>query len=244
LTQSIEWIWKLQKNLLMIKDYIIENIWSIISVIPLFSLFFRKVREKILDIYACIFSVRLYTRRYYDTFFMTKRIKSAKRFVRVVCVRNERISHSDVVEAIREFIENNKDCLMEIFAISPELDDCVLIQIMKTLPNPPEDVTTMREQIKTYKECLKAMVNRLSQNDKRKIFYYEYKALPLIHLCQFDHIVYLGFQMFQRNEVENESLLKYAIKIRINTRIGKLYLKQLEDLKNNNTLTTQIDLTC
>lgn len=219
-----------------------ENYFDIIGLLCSLSFLFRKVREIFFDLLAQIFSVKLYTKRYYDTAFMTKCIKSAKKIVRVVCVRNERVSQADVVDSIREFIENNKKGLVEIYAISPELEDCVLHQIMQTLPNPPDNVTHMREQIITYKGNLKSMINRLNQNDKQRVFYYEYKALPLIHLCQFDCTIYLGFQMFQRNENENESLLKYAIKMRINTKIGKLHLKQLEDLKNNTTLITKVDL--
>ena len=224
-------------------EYCKDNILDIIGLLFALSFVFRKVREFFSDLLAQIFSVRLHTKRYYDTVFMTKHIKSAKKIVRVACVRNERISHSDVVEAIREFITNNKNSLIEIYAISPDLDDCVLEKIMQTLPNPPLSIAKMKEQIETYKGSIKAMVSRLGHNDKQRILYYEYKALPLIHLCQFDRNIYLGFQMFQRNEEENESLLKYAVKMRINTKIGKLHLKQLEDLKNNTTLTTKIELT-
>lgn len=223
-------------------DYCKVNYFNIIGLLISLSFVFRKVREILFDLLAQIFSVRLHTKRYYDTAFMTKHIKSAKKIVRVVCVRNERVSQADVVESIREFIENNKKGLVEIYAISPELEDCVLQQIMQTLPNPPDNVTHMREQIMIYKGNFKSMICRLNQNDKQRVFYYEYKALPLIHLCQFDRTIYLGFQMFQRNENENESLLKYAIKMRINTKIGKLHLKQLEDLKNDITLITKIDL--
>jgi len=223
------------------------NIIGIVSIavsilIPIVIAITPKFRNFFLDICAQIFSVRLHTKRYYDNVFMTKRIKKAKKTIRVVCVRNQRISETDVVDKIREFIENQTDNIVEIYAISPKLDDCVLEQIMLTLPSPPLNVQNMKDQIEQYKSNLKSMVSKLSENNKRKICYYEYKALPLIHLCQFDKNIYMGYQMFQRTEQENESLLKYAVKMRTNTKIGKLLLKQMDNLKNDSQ-TEKINLT-
>lgn len=223
-------------------DYCKNNVLDIIGVLFALSFVFRKVREIFGDLLAQIFSVRLHTKRYYDTAFMTKRIKSSKKIIRVVCVRNERVTHSDVVETIRVFIENNDNCSIEIYAVSPDLDDCVLEQIMKTLPSPPMNVADMKQQIETNKNKLKSMVANLSTQNKQKISYYEYKALPLIHFCQFDKRLYMGYQMFQRTEQENESFLKYAIIMRNNTKIGRLLLKQVDDLKNNTALTAKISL--
>lgn len=211
----------------------LNTIVTIIAiVIPIATFFFRKAVLKFLKLLLLrIFSGHVVIdNNYYSHDFVLKNINRSKRIIRIMCVRNERITEPDIIEAMRKFI--NSFGVVEIFALNPDVADCVIEECMCILPGPPKDTNQFKRQVDINHEKIGNLYYSLGENERKKFNYYHFNTLPLIHMCQFDDIIYMGFQLFHRQEVEN-SLLKYSILIKTKSQLGGKIIEQFDYIRSN-----------
>ncbi len=209
---------------------LLNTIVTIIAIVV--TLIFRKSVLKFLKLLLLkIFSGHVVIdNNYYSHDFVLKNINQSKRIIRIMCVRNERITEPDIIEAMRKFI--NSDGVVEIFALNPDVADCVIEECMCVLPVPPRDINQFKRQVDINHEKISNLYYSLGENEKEKFDYYHFNTLPLIHMCQFDDIIYVGFQLFHRQAVEN-SLLKYSILIKTKTQLGGKIIEQFDYIRTN-----------
>lgn len=182
---------------------------------------------------------------YYSHEFVKKKIESSDKIIRVICVRNTRITEPDITEELKNFILK-RDGLVEILTLSPEVPDILISEIMYTLPKPPHNIQQFRDDVINNRNYIFNLYNELGEKGTH-LCYFEYKTLPLIHMCQFDDTIYLGFQLYHKDQVAG-SLLDYCIEIYANSNLGKKIVEQFEYLKDkksnkitNNTKPNQQD---
>ncbi len=234
----METIWNVFKNPTDLTNF--NSIVTLISIsisIAIIALpvliFALKNRDKIGIIFLRLLSSSaILENDYYSSKFVVDKINKSKSVIRILCVRNIRITEPDVIEAFRAFLLKPKSKLIELYTLCPNTtNDCVINDIMCVLPSPPRDVEDFRTQIKTNRSHILNLYESLGTEQKNKIYYYEFPCVPLIHMCQFDETIYMGFQLFNRNKVE-ESLLKYSIVIKVKSKLGQKIINQFEYLKN------------
>lgn len=173
--------------------------------------------------------VCLTTHSYYSTHFVVENIKKSDNIIRILCVRNLRVNEADIIEEMKKFILR-KDGYIEILSISPDVPDFVISEIMVTLPKSTTSVSQFRKDIESSYYHIFNLYEQLGE--KRSHFsYYEYSALPLIHMCQFDDCIHLGLQLYHKEDVAG-SLLDYCIEINSGSILGKKILEQWDYLKD------------
>lgn len=173
--------------------------------------------------------VCLTTHSYYSTHFVVENIKKSKDIIRILCVRNLRVNEADIIEEMKKFI-SRKDGYIEILSISPDVPDFVISEIMVTLPKSTTSVSQFRKDIESSYYHIFNLYEQLGE--KRSHFsYYEYSALPLIHMCQFDDCIHLGLQLYHKEDVAG-SLLDYCIELNSGSILGKKILEQFDYLKD------------
>ncbi len=167
--------------------------------------------------------------RYYSSRFVLDNIESSKEVIKILCVRNERISDADVVEALRKFIVN-KGGRVELYGLDPSVADCVIEECMGILPAPPASPNVFKDQVKANYDKIFGMYLSLGASDRNRLKYFEYSSLPVIHMCQFDGIIYHGFQLYFREGID-DSLLQYSATIAVKSDLGKKLSAQLDYLR-------------
>lgn len=224
----------------------IESLFSIlgISIIGIVLALIKgfKNRQCISDIVRELLSRKVkILHNYYDTEFLVKRIKKAKKLVRIFCVRNIRVSEPDIIKALRTFCMSNSNKI-EIFAINPDAEDAIIEKIMITLPIEPESVAGFRAAVKENKKVYQRLNSDLGSNSNM-LGYYEYSVLPTMHFCQFDNTIYLGFQVFDDKDDRNsQSLLDYCIVVKARSKLGKMLSYQVDYLIDKKELCQKVDL--
>lgn len=213
-------------TLLTIIGLILTIVFGIVGIIIAYK---RDIFKKIYYGIKKYFSrLKLVVHGYYSHDFVKNKIKSANKIIRVICVRNLRILEPDIIEEIKKFILE-RDGTVEILGLSPEMPDEIISEIMVTLPKSPKTCQQFKDDICTNYNHLFNLYEDLGEK-KSHLHYFKYKTLPLIHMCQFDDVIYLGFQLYYREKVEG-SLLDYCIEIPANSKLGKKIIEQFEYLK-------------
>jgi len=165
---------------------------------------------------------------YYCSDFCRRNISKASRIVRILCVRNIRITEPDTLRELANKI--NAGCRVEIMSLSPSVDDCIIKDIMSTLPKPPVSVQQFREEVENNYKSLSVFYKSLTK--KQNFAYFEYKRLPSLHMCQFDGAIYLGFSFFYRKDMpRGQTLLDYGMAVSESETLGKRLIEQFEELK-------------
>ena len=103
----------------------------------------------------------------------------------------------------------------------------------------PFELSKMKKELLNKEICRIGMIAELDAvnlyeqlGEKRSHFsYYEYSALPLIHMCQFDDCIHLGLQLYHKEDVAG-SLLDYCIEINSGSILGLKILEQFDYLKD------------
>ncbi len=204
-------------------------------IVPLIAFLFRRsVLNVVRSIILRIFSGHLVVKNdYYSHDFVLKNIKKSKHLIRIMCVRNERVSEPDIIEAMKKFI-TEKGGIVEILALHPNFSDCVTEECMCVLPAPPKDKKQFAKQVSTNHSKIIEFHKKLGQEEKKRFKCRYFRSLPLIHMCQFDNMIYIGFQLFHRDQIDN-SLLNYSVMIKTKTNLGKQIVKQFQYVMNNKT---------
>ncbi|GBD97741.1 MAG TPA: hypothetical protein ENG83_12475 [Nitrospirae bacterium] len=194
----------------------------------------RLVINVIRSILLRIFSGHIVLKNdYYSHAFVLRMIRKSKKHIRIMCVRNERITEPDIIEAMRKFI--TEIGTVEILALHPDFSDCVTEECMCVLPAPPKTKEQFKKQVISNHSRVEEFYNDLGQEEKKRYKYYYFNALPLIHMCQFDNIIYIGFQLFHRDQVDN-SLLNYSIMVKDKSNLGQQIVKQFEYVRDNKSM--------
>jgi hypothetical protein len=178
---------------------------------------------------------------YYCSEFCRRNISKAKRIVRILCVRNIRITEPDILRELSNRI--NDGCRVEIMSLSPAVDDCIIKDVMCTLPKPPADCGQFRNEVENNYKSISVFYKGLTK--KQNFAYFEYNRLPNLHMCQFDDTIYLGFPYYYRKDTpKGETLLDFGIAVSESETIGKRVIEQFEELKRDSTdlLATRDDL--
>lgn len=214
------------------------TIWGTIItaiIVPLVAFLFRRsVLNGIRSIILRLFSGHLVLKNdYYSHDFVLKNIKKSKQLIRIMCVRNERVAEPDIIEAMRTFV-SKLDGTIEILALHPNFSDCVTEECMCVLPAPPKDKKQFTEQVVTNNTKISQFYKDLGQTERKRFKFKYFYSLPLIHMCQFDDIIYIGFQLFHRDQIDN-SLLNYSIMIKSKSNLGKQIIKQFKHVRDNKT---------
>ncbi len=174
---------------------------------------------------------------YYSEAFVVDHIKKAKKVIRIICVRNTRISSPDILRAFREFIAD-KNGKVELFYLDPSnnMSDDIIDKIRVTLPTPPIDAKKCRNEIEANEIRIKDEVKTWDSTKQDNISLYRFKSLPSIHLCQFDNKIFLGFQFFDPSKsatLSNRTLNDYCTVINTKSALGKLIIEQIDYLRDN-----------
>lgn len=174
---------------------------------------------------------------YYSEEFVVNHIKKSKKVIRIICVRNTRISSPDVLRAFRSFV-TNRNGKVELFYLDPSsnISDDIIDKIRVTLPTPPIDAQTCRNEIKTNEIRTKAEIKTWDSTKQNNISLYRFRSLPSIHLCQFDNKIFLGFQFFDPSEsatLSAKSLNDFCTIVNTKSALGKLIIEQIDYLRDN-----------
>lgn len=174
---------------------------------------------------------------YYSEAFVIEHIKKAKQEIRIICVRNTRISSPDILRAFREFVSKN-DGIVELFYLDPSTNMCddIIDKIRVTLPTAPEDTATCRREIEENENRIKAELRTWDTQKQSNLSLFRFKNLPSIHLCQFDNKIFLGFQFFDPSTsvvLTGKTLNDYCLVIGKNSALGKLIMEQIAYLRDN-----------
>lgn len=194
----------------------------------------RSILKNILNLFGTY--IRVYKKQYYSEIFVLNNIKKAKKVIRIVCVRNTRISSPDILRSFKEFIDKYSGKI-ELLYLDPSenMNSDIIDKIRVTLPTPPTDSAQCRKEIIDNEKRMIDMIKTLDQSKQDNISLYRFKALPSIHLCQFDNKIYLGFQFFDpnaSNTLSSVSLNDYCTIINAKTVLGKLLLQQIDYLRD------------
>lgn len=174
---------------------------------------------------------------YYSEAFVIEHIKKAKQEIRIICVRNTRISSPDILRAFREFVSKN-DGIVELFYLDPSanMSDDIIDKIRVTLPTAPVDTATCRREIVENENRIKAEVRTWDIQKQSNLSMFRFENLPSMHLCQFDKKIFLGFQFFDPSTsvvLTGKTLNDYCLVIGTNSALGKLIIEQIDYLRNN-----------
>lgn len=181
--------------------------------------------------------IGVYSRKgYYSETFVLENIKKAKKIIRIICVRNARISSPDILRAFRTFASKNGK--IELFYIDPssKMSDDIIDKIRVTLPTPPVDVNTCRREIEANETRTKAEIKTWDSTKQGNISLYRFNSVPSIHLCQFDNKIFLGFQFFDPSEsatLSSKTLNDLCTVINAKSLLGKLIVEQIDYLRDN-----------
>ena len=215
----------------------VNNIAIALTIIVPVSGFLLWLIRKKKDIFEILIFrwIRVYRHGYYTSPFLEKRIKQAKRKVRIFCVRNIRISEPDIIKYMREFCGRGGQ--VELFVMDPSLSDSIIKKIMVTLPTEPSSVDEYREQVALNEKRIMQMKKDLGMESEH-VRYYEYNMLPTMHFCQFDNKIYLGYQIFDNKDDKSRdtSLGDYCSIISTKSELGKFILEQVEFLRKEDRL--------
>lgn len=173
---------------------------------------------------------------YYSEAFVINRIKKAKKEIRIICVRNSRISSTDILRAFREFA--NRNGKIELYYIDPseQTNDDIIDKIRVTLPTPPTDVETCRNEIISNEKRMKDEIKTWDSTKQNNISLYRFKSLPSIHLCKFDDKIFLGFQFFDPSIsalLSAKTLNDYCTVINAKSELGRLLIEQIDYLRDH-----------
>lgn len=215
---------------------ILTTIGIIVAVIGFLIVVLKKFRKWFYDeVISRFLRVSLHSPNYYNDAFLIKNINKSRFLVRIVSVRNQRVNQADIIEAYKRFLDRNPEGKVEIFRLDENSPDCIIKEIMSTLPNPPKNVETFRKQVVSQDGYYKSLIDESADYHER-IIYYKYNCLPVIHMCQFDCNIFVGFQMFDKPYHKVHSLLDYAIKYSTKNKIGKAIEHQFEILKKKSVV--------
>jgi hypothetical protein len=190
----------------------------------------RYLRNKYLAFKMFIKRPKLIERGYYSHDFVKTKIETARENIRVICVRNMRITEPDICEEIKKFVLERNGSI-EILALSPKASDEVICEIMPALPRNPCNPEQFRDEVITNRKCIFDLQHTLGERGN-KLSYFEYKTLPLMHMFQVDDTIYLGFQLYHKEQVGG-SLLDYCIEIHAHSDLGKKILDQFRYIQEN-----------
>ena len=164
-------------------------------------------------------------RGYFNQRFYKEIILDAKRRVVFFIKRNMRPFTLDNLSSLME-LADNKNVDVKIFAFSPEIDETILKEMMKSIPNCPESIDILRStQINArslYLEQKKHM--RKPQN----ITYYEYLSYPLSQYIIVDNTLYWGIVNFNKSEMLNVFDERPFLEMDINNQFAQ-YIVSLQD---------------
>ena len=184
--------------------------------------------------------IKVYRREgYYNEAFVFNRIQRAKKEIRIICVRNSRISSPDILRALRKFV-TEKNGKVELYYLDPsnKVSDDIIDKIRKTLPTPPSSVITYRKEALHNEERIKSEIQEWDSTKRGNISLYRFSTLPSIHLCQFDKRIFLGYQFFdpcEATELSGKTLNDLCTVIRTKSELGKLLTKQIDYLRDNHS---------
>ena len=136
---------------------------------------------------------------YYNKAFFDNVILQAKKQIVLYIKRNTRPFTLDNLNALINLSES-KNVKVKIFAFSPDIDETLLKEMEKTIPNSPpvrELRDTQRLNRNEYVERKKKMKNT------DNIAYYEYMEYPLSQYVIVDDKLYWGIVNFDKSDMAN-----------------------------------------
>lgn len=182
--------------------------------------------------------LKLLKRGYFSDSFLSDNIRKSRERITIFSVRNMRVTEPDILQEFRQACSRSVN--VELYWMSPDVDDIIIDEIMGTLPTPPGSVADYRTQVEHNKQILCQERTRWSEEQRSRLRVYTYKTLPTMHFCRFDNKLFLGFQIFDNNDdLRDQHLGDYAIVIKTESALGKLILNQL-DLLNQDRKISQI----
>jgi len=216
-----------QENLLSL----IAIILTLLGIIWTGSHYTYRGSKKIYGVIKNHFStIYLVESGYYSHDFVKNNIKNTNKIMRVICVRNIRITEPDILNEIKNFIMQ-RNGVVEILTLSPNVSDEIIAEIMGVLPKAPRTIDQFRKDFCVNYNYLFDLYDDLGVN-KSHFRLFEFETLPLMHMCQFDDTIHLGFQLFYKEKIEG-SLLDYCIEISAKSDVGIKILEQFDYLKNS-----------
>ena len=190
-------------------------------------------------------SIKVYKHEgYYSEAFVCNNLKRAKKIVQIICVRNARISSPDILRSFRDFVTNKNGCI-DLFYMDPDeaVSDDIIDKIRITLPTPPISAQACRDEIIANESRIKEAVLSWDRAKQSNISIYRYQGLPVLHMCRFDNRIFLGFQFFDPSEaagLNDNTLNDYCTVINAKSALGKLILKQVDYLQENQATKQEI----
>lgn len=130
-------------------------------------------------------------RGYYDDDFFTNIVLNAKEKITIYCKRNTRVCKQENLHRLCEKAEHG--CEIRIIAISPDMPDPLLEEVLRSVPNPPQTIAEIKDTQKRQRDAFLA-----AKRSKQRIHYYETKHFPLFHLVQVDNKVYWGLTNYDK----------------------------------------------
>jgi hypothetical protein len=163
---------------------------------------------------------------YYSVGFLKKYCSEAHKHIRIVCVRNRRLTETDVLGWMRDRLKAG--CQIQALALSPESSDSVLVLALGVLPEPKANgVDEYRKQVEDGRAILADWTGGLPSATGFR--YREYVHLPLLHMVQADNIIYLGFQ-YGFLPTEDCALKTKSLRVPAHTPLGKALIEQFVHL--------------
>lgn len=139
-------------------------------------------------------------RGYFNNDFYKEIILKAQKRIVFYIKRNTRPFTLDNLSALTK-LADEQNVKISLFAFSPQMDEEVMKEMMKSIPNSPDGVEELkRSQIASrefYVGCKKQM--RKPQN----ITYYEYRSFPLSQYIIVDNTLYWGIVNYNKTGMIN-----------------------------------------
>lgn len=160
---------------------------------------------------------------YYNDKFFEEKILAAKRDLLICCKLNIRACKQE--HALRLCELSNSGCTVRIIAISPEIPDELLSEIL--LSTPPL-VNNSLDRVKQLQASNRDELMGIAKAENAKtLFYYETKHIPLTHVVVVDDLVYWGLVNYDKTEDRGYDDRPYLLFKRNNAFITRI-LKKIE----------------
>jgi hypothetical protein len=168
---------------------------------------------------------------YFSHEFVCRSVRDARRIVRIWSVRNIRVTEPDVTLEFKKFICDRRGSV-EVLCMSADAPADIIDGIRHTLPNPSLTIDAFREEVRTNRRHIVSLSHDLGSHHTR-LRYFETASLPLMHMCQFDDDIWLGFQFHRRDRDDTEGLPEHCTYFAASSPPGRKLLDNLRWVLEN-----------
>lgn len=166
-----------------------------------------------------------YKNGYFNTSFYNNIILNAKSRIILYIKRNVRPFTLDNLSALIALAEN-ENVKIEIFAFSPKMHDYVFREMMRSIPNCPQDIKELRSSQTIGRNFYLSQKTYMKKSNN--ITYYEYRDFPLSQYIVVDDKFYWGIVNYDKTKMDNVFESRPYLEMSVTNPFAK-YILSLKD---------------